>query len=92
VLDKLVADGVILAYGLSVEEVRTDGDFTHYVWYATKDLASFEKIRTTFNADRDKRSQEEQDAITAEFLKTIDPDASRSEVGRSIMFKVGGMK
>jgi len=92
VLDKLVADGVVLAYGLSVEEVRTDGDFTHFVWYATKDLASFEKARATFTADRDKRSQEEQDAITAEFLKTIEPDASRSEVGRSLMFRVGGMK
>ena len=92
VLDKLVADGVVLAYGLAVEEVRTDGDFTHFTWVAVKDLGSLEKIRSAFSADRDKRSQEEQDAITAEFLKTIDPDASRSEVGRSIMFKVGGMK
>ena len=92
VLDKLVADGVVLAYGLAVEDVRTDGDFTHFVWYATKDLASFDKVRAAFMADRDKRSQEEQDAITAEFLKTIDPDASRSEVGRSLIFKVGGMK
>jgi hypothetical protein len=92
VLDKLVADGVVLAYGLAVEEVRTDGDFTHFVWYATKDLGAFEKVRAAYTADRDKRSQEEQDAITAEFLKSIDPDASRSEVGRSIMFKVGGMK
>jgi len=92
VLDKLVADGVLLAYGLAVEEVRTDGDFTHFTWVAVKDLGSLEKIRSAFNADREKRSQEEQDAITAEFLKTIEPDASRSEVGRSIMFKVGGMK
>ena len=92
VLDKLVADGTVLAYGLSVEEVKTDGDFTHFVWYATKDLGAFEKVRAAYTADRDKRSQEEQDAITAEFLKTIEPDASRSEVGRSIMFRVGGMK
>ena len=92
VLDKLVADGVLLAYGLAVEEVRTDGDFTHFTWVATKDLGSLEKVRAAFSADRDKRSPEEQDAITAEFLKTIDPDASRSEVGRSLMFRVGGMK
>jgi len=87
-----VADGTVLAYGLAVEEGRTDGDFTHFTWVAVKDLGSLEKIRSAFSADRDKRSQEEQDAITAEFLKTIEPDASRSEVGRSIMFKVGGMK
>jgi len=92
VLDKLVADGVLLAYGLAVEEVRTDGDFTHYTWVGTKDLGSLEKVRAAFTADRDRRSQEEQDAITAEFLKAIDPDASRSEVGRSIMFRVKDMK
>ncbi len=92
VLDKLVADGVVLAYGLAVEDVRTDGDFTHYVWYATKDLGSLEKVRAAYMADRDKRSQEEQDAISAEFNKVLDPDASRSEVQRSIIFKVPGMK
>jgi len=92
VLDKLVADGVVLAYGLAVEDVRTDGDFTHFVWYATKDLASMEKVRSAYAADREKRSQEEQDVISAEFLKVADPEASRSEVTRSIMFHVGGMK
>ena len=92
VLDKLVADGTVLAYGLSIEEVRTDGDFTHYVWYATKDLAGMDKVRAAYMADRDKRSQEEQDVITAEFAKVLDLDASRSEIGRSIIFKVGGMK
>jgi hypothetical protein len=64
VLEKLAADGVVLAYGLSVEEIRTDGDFTHYVWYAVKDLSSFDKVRAAFIADRDHRSQEEQDPIT----------------------------
>jgi hypothetical protein len=88
----LVADGVVLAYGLAVEDVRTDGDFTHFVWYATKDLASIEKVRAAYTADREKRSQEEQDVISAEFLKVTDPEASRSEVTRSIMFHVGGME
>ncbi len=92
VLDKLVADGVVLAYGLAVEDVRTDGEFTHYVWYATKDLGSMEKVRAAYMADRNRRSQEEQDAISEEFLKVTDPDASRSEVDRAIMFHVGGMK
>jgi hypothetical protein len=45
IFEKLAADGVVLAYGLSVEDIRTDGDFTHYVWYAVKDLASFDKVR-----------------------------------------------
>jgi hypothetical protein len=51
-----------------------------------------EEVRAAYTADREKRSQEEQDVISAEFLKVADPEASRSEVTRSIMFHVGGMK
>jgi hypothetical protein len=86
VFEKLAADGVVMAYGLSVEEIRTDGDFTHYVWYAVKDLASFDKVRAAFMADRDHRSQEEQDSLTSLFVGLQDVDASRSEVVRSLIF------
>ena len=92
VLEKLAADGVVLAYGLAVEEIRTDGDFTHYVWYAVKDLASFDKVRAAFIADRDRRSQEEQDAISHLFAGVQDLDATRSEVTRSLIFHVGAPK
>jgi len=92
VFEKLAADSVILAYGLSVEEIRTDGDFTHYVWFAVKDLASFDKVRAAFTADRDHRSQEEQDAITHLFVSVQDPDAARSEVLRSLIFHVPAPK
>ncbi len=92
VLEKLMADGVVLVYGLSVEEVRTEGDFTHYTWYDTKDLASLETVRAAFVADRERRSPEEQEAITHLFISLIDPDASRAEVERSIIFHVGGPK
>jgi hypothetical protein len=92
IFDKLLADGVILAYGLAVEDVRTEGDFTHFVWYDVKDLGSFDKVRTAFLADRDLRSQEEQDAITHLFVSLTDVDASRSEVGRSLIFRVATPK
>jgi hypothetical protein len=88
IFEKLAADGVVLAYGLSVEDIRTDGDFTHYVWYAVKDLASFDKVRAAFLADRDRRSQEEQDSLTSLFVSLQDVDASRSEVVRSLIFHV----
>ena len=92
ILDKLMADGVILVYGLAVEDIRTEGAFTHFTWYDTKDLASMDKIRAAFNSDREHRSQEEQDAIVSLFTSLTDPDASRAEVDRSIIFHVGPMK
>jgi len=92
VLDKLFADGVILAYGFAVEEVRTDGDFTHFAWYDAKEMSAFDKVRNAFLADREHRSQEEQNAITELFNSLVDADASRSEVTRAIIFKVAQMK
>jgi len=92
VFEKLATDGVVMAYGLSVEEIRTDGDFTHYVWYAVKDLASFDKVRAAFIADRDRRSQEEQDSLTSLFVGLQDVDASRSEVVRSLIFHLPAPK
>jgi hypothetical protein len=86
VYDKLVADGVIIGYGLSVEEVRTEGDFTHFVWFETKDLAGMDKVRTAFIADRERRSQDEQDAISNLFGSLVDLDAARAEVSRSIIY------
>ena len=92
IFDKQMADGVILAYGLAVEDVRTEGEFTHFVWYDVKDLASLDKVRAAFIADRDRRSQEEQDSLTHLFVSLQDADASRSEVTRALIFHVGSPK
>ena len=86
VYDKLLADGVILGYGVSVEEIRTDGDFTHFVWFDVKDLASFDKVRAAFIADRDRRSEDEQASLTHMFTGLIDGDATRQLVLRSLIF------
>jgi hypothetical protein len=92
VFDKLVADGVVLAYGLAVEEVKTDGDFTHFVWIATANMAAADKIGLAFNADRARRSEEERNAITDAFLDAIEPDKARSIVTRARIFKVQAPK
>jgi hypothetical protein len=86
VYDKLLADGVITGYGLDVEDVRTSGEFTHFTWADTKDLAAMDKVRNAFLGDRDHRTQEEQDAITNLFTSLLDADASRGGVARSLIF------
>jgi hypothetical protein len=92
ILDKLAADGTILAFGLAVEDIRTEGDFTHYTWIATKDLATQDKVRAAFLADRDKRSPEEQEAITHLLASLTDPDAARTELTRSLIFHLPSPK
>lgn len=88
VLDQLVKDGVIISYGLAVEEVKTSSDFTHFVWYGVKSVDAFDKIRAAFIADRAKRSQEERDAISAMFGAATEADAATSAVTQALIFKV----
>jgi hypothetical protein len=92
VFDKLVADGVILGYGLDVEEVRTSGEFTHFTWADIKDLTAMDKLRAAFIADRERRTQEEQDAISNLFSSLVDADASRGGLARSLIFHVPAPK
>jgi hypothetical protein len=88
VYDKLVADGVVMAYGLAVEEVKTDGDFTHFVWVATADMAGLDKIGPAFTADRQRRSEEERNSIMELFGSVTEPDKARSVVTRSRIFRI----
>jgi hypothetical protein len=92
VLDKLIADGVILGYGFDVEEVRTTGEFTHFTWVDAKDLAAMDKFRAAFIADREHRTQEEQDAISNLFNSLLDADASRGGLARSLISHVPAAK
>ena len=88
VFDKLVADGVVLAFGLAAEEVKTDGDWTHFVWIATATMADADKIGPAFAADRARRSEKERNEITEAFLEVTEPDKARSMITRSRIFKL----
>jgi hypothetical protein len=88
VFDRLVADGTVLAYGLAQEEVKTDGDWTHFVWIATPSMAAADKIGPAFAADRARRSEKDRNEITEAFQESTEPDKARSMVTRSRIFKV----
>ena len=92
VFDKLIADGVLLAYGLSIEEVKTDGDFTHFVWMGVADGSGLDKIGAAFAADRNRRTAEEQASIAELFASVTEPDKARSVVTRSRIFRLPAAK
>ena len=92
VFDKLVADGVILAFGLAAEAIKTDGDFTHFVWMATGNMAGLDKIAAAFAADRARRTEAEQNSITQAFADVTEPDKARSMVTRSRIFRLPAAK
>lgn len=88
VYDKLVADGVVLAYGLATEAIKTDGDFTHFVWVATANMAGADKIGAAFAAVNARRTEAERAEVAATFTNLTDPDMSRSVVTKSRIFKL----
>jgi hypothetical protein len=92
VLEKLVADGVVLAWGLGVEEVKTEGSFTHFTWVSVAEMGDWDKVRAAFVADRNRRSEEEQAAISEAFNDLTDADASRGMATRAILFHLPAPK
>ncbi|HKY29198.1 MAG TPA: hypothetical protein VJM12_14765 [Pyrinomonadaceae bacterium] len=92
VFDKLLADGVILAFGLATEAIKTDGDFTHFVWMATANMAGLDKIGAAFAADRARRTEDERNSITQAFTDATEPDKARSIVTRSRIFRMPAAK
>jgi hypothetical protein len=92
VFDKLITDGSLLAYGLAVEEVKTDGDFTHFVWMAAANMSGLDKVAAAFAADRARRTADEQAYITEQFASVTEPDKARSVVTRSRIFRLPAAK
>ena len=88
VYDKLVADGVVLAYGLANEAIKTDGDFTHFIWVATANMAGADKIAAAFAAVNARRTEAERAEVAATFTSLTDPDMSRSIVTKSRIFRM----
>jgi hypothetical protein len=89
-LDALVDKGVIGAWGLGIEEVKTTGDFTHYVWVSYPNMAAMDTVRNTFVALAASRSEVESHHMNHLFTDTSDPNAARSFVFRAMIFKIGG--
>jgi hypothetical protein len=92
VLDKLVTDGVLLAYGFAVEDVKTDGEFTHFVWMATPNMGGIDKIAAAYTADRAKRPEEERNTISEAFNNVLEADKARSIITRSRIFRLPAPK
>ncbi len=65
VMDKLVADGVVGAYGLVIPTVHVAGASTHVAWYWVDNLASIDKVQAALRGAREKRSAEQNAELDA---------------------------
>src|SRR6266481_7116695 len=58
VRDKLMADGVVLAWGFQTSILRVPGSSTHFIWYAVADYAGVEKVDSAMRAQIAKLNDE----------------------------------
>lgn len=89
VFDKLVADGVLWAYGVSVEAVPTSNEFTHVIWMSGLDLESVNaRVGAAFAADRQARSEQERTQIGQAFRDCLDLSVNTSVLLRATHFRI----
>lgn len=72
VLDKLLADGAIGAYGLATAELHGQRSGTHMFWLAMPNLAAYQTVNKAFEAAEKARGEEEQKALMAQWVETLD--------------------
>ncbi len=86
VLDNMIEDGSVSAYGLSIQEVRRTDEFTHFMWMTIPDFAAYEKARSTYLKSFAERSEEANKVLRDSYLEIAYPEASRGLVLREHIF------
>src|SRR5260370_25834189 len=58
VRDKLMADGVVMAWGVATPLLRVPGDASHIIWYAVIDYTEIDKVESAILAQIAKLNEE----------------------------------
>jgi hypothetical protein len=88
VMEKLVADGVILEFGADRTTVHTPDGYSHSTWFAAKSLANLEKALDTLVESESKLTPEERRKQDTDFAGTRHADL----ILRSVLFQNRTMK
>jgi hypothetical protein len=81
-LDKLMADGTVLTWGLDAVVVRREESVTHRIWVVSADYAGMDKVIAGFNAMRTPPKD------VARYLQIANLSALQEHYVRSILFKM----
>jgi hypothetical protein len=82
VYQKLMDEGVILAYGRFREETRTLPENRRFSWYVTADLAGVDKVGAAFDAVSDALSEENRRERRTSIVDITEPGSFREYTSR----------
>jgi hypothetical protein len=83
VMEKLLADGVIVEFGADRQSVHTPDGYTHSTWFSAKSLANLEKALDTLVESESKLTPEERRRGDTDFAGTRHADL----ILRSVQFR-----
>jgi len=83
VLEQLLNDGAITAYGLDVEQVHTNSPSERVTWYVMPNAEALDKIEAAFEAARNKV-----DAVERRAIGTLFADVTEASAHRDGMFRI----
>ena len=93
VLDKLRADGTIIAWGIWTPWAHGDDTWTHSLWATMADWGKMELLEKAFEEAEKTRTKEENQKIGEEFRATIVAGSHRDLFLRQIVFsKLGSVE
>lgn len=75
VYEQLLADGTIVSYGLSQEEVTTGNPMSTDWWYVMADADGFDKVKAAFEGSWDEMDEEGQRARWLSIMDVVEEDS-----------------
>jgi hypothetical protein len=87
VYEKLVDDGVILAYSLETEAVHTMKPGAVWTIVTMADLGAKDKVRAAFNQAGEKMTEAERNLIDKVYEGLVEPGSHRDSLAKSVVFK-----
>ena len=79
---KLMDDGIIVAYGRSREEITTRRENRRWSWYVVRDLAGHDKVQAARRDTWDRMSEEQRRARLASRRAFVEPGSYREYMSR----------
>jgi hypothetical protein len=86
-MKQLMDDGVLISYGLSVQEIATVAPGRRTVWAQLADLAAYDKLSSTMRASWGEMSDEQSRARWAGIRDMVDIGSYRESLSNSIVFR-----
>ena len=88
IFERLMREGVVVAYGRGRDEISTSGEDRRASWYVVRDLAGHDKVQAAFRESWDKMTEEGRRARWASIYEVTDFGSYRENMTRFIHWQI----